>query len=464
MALVTHRHPAFRRLPEAAALAALAACLMLGALRPVLNPAAPTCSAQRAAARRPIQAGASQCADAVAERAAEGDRILGQAVRAEPARPQDRAELRPQPQGHGREAAGARRAAAGLDLPRRQPRAGRRVRPPRARPRPGAASPSSCSPPPTIPAKPDWRIISARGTVLAKQGKYAEAIPFYERALSARPRSALAAEQPRAGLRHERRAGTGRSRCCARPRPPTATRRKIRQNLALVLGLQGKYDEAKLRRRARHAGRQGRRERRLPAPGRQARPEARAQLRSRRPGGGVDDGAEGGDCCRCRARRAEARAGAADEAAAATRARSSTPPSGRRRRQSAPSAESRLPASASPLPRPTERAKRRRDAGAAQRASMPRHDAHEGRAVPSRSRKTLSVGRACRRRSRTTAVAQPAVAAEARQPNKASTSKPAAAAAEAAVPSKTARPTTGKLRGLRLVRVDVREALSISAS
>ena len=34
------------------------------------------------------------------------------------------------------------------------------------------------------PALPDWRVVSARGTVLAKQGKYSEAIPYYERALS----------------------------------------------------------------------------------------------------------------------------------------------------------------------------------------------------------------------------------------------------------------------------------------
>ena len=37
------------------------------------------------------------------------------------------------------------------------------------------------------PAKPDWRVISARGTVLAKQGSYREAIPLYERALSLAP-------------------------------------------------------------------------------------------------------------------------------------------------------------------------------------------------------------------------------------------------------------------------------------
>ena len=40
------------------------------------------------------------------------------------------------------------------------------------------------------PANPDWKVISARGTVLAKQGLYRDAIPFYERAL------ALAPDQP----------------------------------------------------------------------------------------------------------------------------------------------------------------------------------------------------------------------------------------------------------------------------
>jgi Flp pilus assembly protein TadD len=40
------------------------------------------------------------------------------------------------------------------------------------------------------PAKPDWRIISARGTVLAKQGNYKQAIGFFERARSLAPRQA----------------------------------------------------------------------------------------------------------------------------------------------------------------------------------------------------------------------------------------------------------------------------------
>jgi hypothetical protein len=95
------------------------------------------------------------------------------------------------------------------------------------------------------PVNPDWRVISARGTVLAKQGKYAEAIPFYDRAL------ALAHDQP--SLLSNLALATAMSGDPARAeqllrRAETADGNspKIRQNLALVLGLQGKYDEAKL--------------------------------------------------------------------------------------------------------------------------------------------------------------------------------------------------------------------------
>jgi Flp pilus assembly protein TadD len=40
------------------------------------------------------------------------------------------------------------------------------------------------------PAKPDWRVISARGTVLARQGLYKDAIPFFERARQLAPEQA----------------------------------------------------------------------------------------------------------------------------------------------------------------------------------------------------------------------------------------------------------------------------------
>ena len=93
------------------------------------------------------------------------------------------------------------------------------------------------------PINPDWRVISARGTVMAKQGKYAEAIPYYERALS------LAHDQPsilsNLALAHAMSGEPAKAELMLRQAAaadPSAL--KIRQNLALVLGLQGKYDEA----------------------------------------------------------------------------------------------------------------------------------------------------------------------------------------------------------------------------
>jgi Flp pilus assembly protein TadD len=94
------------------------------------------------------------------------------------------------------------------------------------------------------PAKPDWRVISARGTVLAKQGKYQEAIPYYERALS------LAHDHPsilsNLALAHAMNGEPGQAEGMLRKAAAANHNSlKIRQNLALVLGLQGKYDEAK---------------------------------------------------------------------------------------------------------------------------------------------------------------------------------------------------------------------------
>lgn len=95
------------------------------------------------------------------------------------------------------------------------------------------------------PIHPDWRIVSARGTVLAKQGKYGEAIPFYERALT------LAHNQPSVlsnlALAHAMNGEPAKAEQMLRQAAAAnPSELKIRQNLALVLGLQGKYDEAKL--------------------------------------------------------------------------------------------------------------------------------------------------------------------------------------------------------------------------
>jgi Flp pilus assembly protein TadD len=95
------------------------------------------------------------------------------------------------------------------------------------------------------PANPDWRIVSARGTVLAKQGRYREAIPLYERAL------AMAPEQPsllnNLALAHAMEGEIDKAEPLLRRAASAGEGEpRIGQNLALVLGLQGKYDEAKL--------------------------------------------------------------------------------------------------------------------------------------------------------------------------------------------------------------------------
>jgi Flp pilus assembly protein TadD len=96
------------------------------------------------------------------------------------------------------------------------------------------------------PAKPDWKVISARGTVLAKQGQFKQAIPFYERALTVSNNQpsvlnnlAMAYAMSGEAKKAEdllRQASAGKA---------DGNTAKVNQNLALVLGLQGRYDEAK---------------------------------------------------------------------------------------------------------------------------------------------------------------------------------------------------------------------------
>jgi len=96
------------------------------------------------------------------------------------------------------------------------------------------------------PSTPDWRVISARGTVLAKQGKYDEAIPLFAQALQ------LSGDQPSVlnnlALAYTMSGKANKAeeilRRAANQDSPHVT--KVRQNLALVLGLQGKYEEARL--------------------------------------------------------------------------------------------------------------------------------------------------------------------------------------------------------------------------
>jgi len=93
------------------------------------------------------------------------------------------------------------------------------------------------------PADPDWRVISAQGTVLAKQGQYAKSIPYFNRALS------LAQGHPsllnNLALAHAMNGDPQKAETILRQAMAQGSAtKKIRQNLALVLGLQGKYSEA----------------------------------------------------------------------------------------------------------------------------------------------------------------------------------------------------------------------------
>ncbi|MCB1505323.1 MAG: tetratricopeptide repeat protein [Hyphomicrobiaceae bacterium] len=94
------------------------------------------------------------------------------------------------------------------------------------------------------PAKPDWRVISARGTVLAKEGNYKEAIPMFERAL------ALSNQNPSVmnnlAMAYALDGRAAQSEQLLRQASAKGNSAKVEKNLALVLGLQGKYDEAKV--------------------------------------------------------------------------------------------------------------------------------------------------------------------------------------------------------------------------
>ncbi|MCV0370297.1 MULTISPECIES: tetratricopeptide repeat protein [Filomicrobium] len=93
------------------------------------------------------------------------------------------------------------------------------------------------------PAKPDWRVISARGTVLAKQGKYAESIPYFDRALTLKQNHPSLLNN--LALAHAMTGDANKAEGLLRQAADAgASEAKIRQNLALVLGLQGKYQES----------------------------------------------------------------------------------------------------------------------------------------------------------------------------------------------------------------------------
>jgi Flp pilus assembly protein TadD len=93
------------------------------------------------------------------------------------------------------------------------------------------------------PDNPDWRVLNAQGAVLDQLGRHAEAQKYYSSALKIVP------DEPSVlsnlGLSHVlmkdlKRAEVTLRRAIAQPNADP----KVRQNLALVVGLRGKFDEA----------------------------------------------------------------------------------------------------------------------------------------------------------------------------------------------------------------------------
>ena len=93
------------------------------------------------------------------------------------------------------------------------------------------------------PEQPDWRLLSVQGAVLDQMGRHEEARRYYASALK------LAPDDPAVlsnlGLSYAlakdlKRAETILRRAAARP----GAEARVRQNLALVVGLQGRYLEA----------------------------------------------------------------------------------------------------------------------------------------------------------------------------------------------------------------------------
>ncbi len=93
------------------------------------------------------------------------------------------------------------------------------------------------------PSRPDWRIVSGRGTALAQQGKYKEAAAQFERALKLAPSNPsvlnnLAMAHAANGNLHSA------ERLLRKASLMPVTNPKVHQNLALVLRLQGREAEA----------------------------------------------------------------------------------------------------------------------------------------------------------------------------------------------------------------------------
>ncbi len=94
------------------------------------------------------------------------------------------------------------------------------------------------------PSKPDWRVISARGAVMAKEGNAKDSIRMFERALVLSNRNPSVVNNLAMAYALDGRPAD--SERLLREAAAKGDSAKVQKNLALVLGLQGKYDEAQV--------------------------------------------------------------------------------------------------------------------------------------------------------------------------------------------------------------------------
>lgn len=93
------------------------------------------------------------------------------------------------------------------------------------------------------PMRPDWRVVSARGAAMAKLGRYKDAVQHLERANMLAPEQV--AVQNNLALAYAMNGDPAKAETLMRQAVARGGgSAKTKQNLALVLGLQGKYDEA----------------------------------------------------------------------------------------------------------------------------------------------------------------------------------------------------------------------------
>lgn len=93
------------------------------------------------------------------------------------------------------------------------------------------------------PDNPDWRILNAQGAVLDQMGRHADAQRHYSTALKIVPNEPSVLSNlglSYALMKQLKRAETTLRRALAQPKAGA----KVRQNLALVVGLQGRFAEA----------------------------------------------------------------------------------------------------------------------------------------------------------------------------------------------------------------------------